>query len=478
MSATPALPGRVPAFHIMAKPMGPICNLDCKYCFYLEKEKLYPANEHFRMDDAVLENFIRQYIEAHDAPEVTFGWQGGEPTLMGVGYFRKAVALQQQYAGGKRIQNTLQTNGTLLDDEWCAFLAENKFLVGVSIDGPRELHDYYRVDKQQRPTFDLVMRGIECLKKHGAEYNTLTVINRANSKHPLKVYRFLKELGSRYVQFIPLVERRPDAIAKSLGLDLAVPPELERRRNEAPDPARVGLVTPPAADAAAASALVTDWSVEAKQFGEFLVQIFEEWVLRDVGSVYVQLFDVALGNWMGLGSAMCIFSERCGNALALEHNGDVFSCDHYVYPHYKLGNLMNQSLGDMVNSPGQRQFGNDKAGTLPKYCRECEVRFACHGECPKHRFIQTPDGEPGLNYLCAGYKRFFNHIEPYMVAMAQIIQAGKPAAMIMNLIAEHERSDVWKDVQRNDTCPCGSGRKYKHCCIERRTVHNSGQARP
>jgi uncharacterized protein len=437
----------------MAKPMGPICNLDCKYCFYLEKEKLFPANEHFRMSDAVLEQFVRQYIAAQDAPEVTFAWQGGEPTLAGVDYFRQAVAFQRQHAGGKQIHNTFQTNGTLLDDEWCAFLAENQFLVGISIDGPRELHDAYRVDKQQRPTFDLVMRGLECLKKHQVPFNTLTVVNRLNSRHPLKIYRFLKEIGSRHLQFIPLVERRPDAVARSLGLDLAAPPEL-------------GIDTP--------EALVTEWSVESKQYGEFLVEIFEEWVLRDVGAVFVQLFDVALGNWMGLGSAMCVFAERCGNAVALEHDGAVYSCDHYVYPQFKLGSLMSENLGDMVNSPVQRKFGNDKSDTLPKYCRECEVRFACNGECPKHRFIRTPGGEPGLNYLCAGYKRFFNHIEPYMQTIGQLIQAGRPAAHIMNLIAEHEQSDVWHNVKRNDPCPCGSGKKYKHCCLTRRTEHQAG----
>ncbi len=469
-ASTTEVASRVPVFHIMTKPMGALCNLDCKYCFYLEKEKLYPANENFRMTDAVLEEYVRQYIAAQDAPEVTFAWQGGEPTLMGVEFFRKAVALQQQYANGKKIANTLQTNATLLDDEWCAFLAENKFLVGVSLDGPRELHDFYRVDKKQRPTFDTVMRGIECLKKHAAEFNTLTVVNRANSQHPLKVYRFLKEIGSRHLQFIPLVERWPDAAARSLGLDLAAPPELERAPHPALSPSDGERV--PEGRVRGDTSPVTDWSVESKQFGEFLVQIFEEWVVQDVGQVFVQLFDVALGNWMGLGSGMCVFAERCGAALAVEHNGDLFSCDHYVYPQYKLGNLLNQSLGDMVNSPVQRKFGNDKFDSLPQYCRECEVRFACNGECPKHRFIRTPDGEPGLNYLCAGYKRFFNHIEPYMVALAQLIQAGRPPTAIMDLIAEHERADIWKTAKRNDPCPCGSGKKYKHCCLERRTAHH------
>ena len=472
VASTPTV--RAADFHIMAKPIGAICNLDCKYCFYLEKEKLYPPNEHFRMSDEVLVQFVRQYIAAQDGPEVTFAWQGGEPTLMGVEFFRKAVALQKQFADGKKISNTLQTNATLLDDEWCAFLAENQFLTGVSVDGPRELHDAYRVDKQQQPTFEAVMRGVELLKKHKAEFNTLTVVNRLNSQQPLKVYRFLKELGSRYLQFIPLVERPPDETAKSLGLDLAAPPELGRPLSRPP-----GTLSPSDGERAEVRGpLVTEWSVESKQFGEFLVQIFEEWVVRDVGRTFVQLFDVTLSNWMGLGSAMCIFSERCGRALALEHDGGVFSCDHYVYPQFKLGNLMNASLGDLVNSPAQQKFGSDKADTLPKYCRECEVRFACHGECPKHRFITTPDGEPGLNYLCAGYKRFFNHVEPYMVAMAQLIQSGRAPSGIMDLIAEHERSDVWANVGRNDPCPCGSGKKYKQCCLERRTAHHPATAKP
>src|ERR1043166_2725903 len=455
MSSTAVHPRPAPAgFHLMAKPIGALCNLDCQYCFYLEKEKLYPRNENFRMTDSVLENYVQQYIAAQDSPEITFAWQGGEPTLMGVDFFRRAISFQKKFAGAKPVSNTLQTNGTLLDDDWCAFLAENKFLVGVSIDGPRELHDAYRVDKRQQPTFDSVMRGIELLKKHGVEFNTLTVVNRKNSRHPLEVYRFLKQIDSRYLQFIPLIEREPDAAARALTLDFAMPPS--------PDETGSDLET-----------VVTEASVEADQYGEFLVTIFEEWVLRDVGAVYVHLFDVALSNWMGLCSSMCVFAERCGAAMALEHNGDVFSCDHYVYPKLKLGNLLGQSLGDMARSPVQKKFGADKFDSLPNYCRECEVRFACNGECPKHRFIQTPDGEPGLNYLCAGYKKFFNHIEPYMVAMGQLLQGGKPATMIMDLIAQHERSEVWKNVGRNDACPCGSGKKYKHCCLERRKSHSA-----
>jgi len=395
-------------FHLLTKPVGPICNLDCKYCFYLEKEKLYAGESQWRMSDAVLEEYVRQYIESQLVPEINFAWQGGEPTLLGVEFFRKAIALQQKYAAGKTISNAIQTNGTLLDDEWCEFLAANKFLVGLSIDGPRQLHDAYRVDKRQKPTFDNVMRGLNLLKKHKVEFNTLTVVNRLNSQEPLRVYQFLKSIGSRFLQFIPLVERAAPEKLKSLGYGLAEPPL-------------------PGGEKSA----VTSWSVEARQYGKFLCAIFDEWVRHDVGTTFVQLFDVALGNWMGLGSSLCVFAEKCGAAMAIEHNGDVYSCDHYVYPRYKLGNVMNQSLGAMVNSPEQIKFGNDKFDALPRFCRECEVRFACNGECPKHRFIETPDGEAGLNYLCAGYKKFFNHIAPHMKTMAYLLENGHAPAEIM-----------------------------------------------
>lgn len=464
-----ALPADAPSshgFHVMTKPIGPCCNLNCQYCFYLEKEKLFPSNESFRMPDTVLESYIRQYIEAQETPEVTFAWQGGEPTLLGVPFFRKVVELQARHANGKRIINTLQTNGTLLDDEWCAFLATHGFLVGLSVDGPRELHDAYRVDKRRRPTFEAVMHGLDLLKKHGTEFNTLTVVNRLNSQHPSKVYRFLKEIGSGYLQFIPLVERQAEAQAQALGLDLAVPPVIH--------PADNRVLT--AQDTANPKDMVMPWSVQPKQYGEFLVEVFEEWVAHDVGSVFVQLFDVALGNWMGLGSDLCVFAEKCGRAMALEHNGDLFSCDHYVYPRYRLGNILDRQLGDMARSGQQHQFGADKLDTLPRYCRECKVRFACNGECPKHRFLRTPDGEPGLNYLCAGYQRFFNHIDPYLQAMARLLKDGRPAADIMDLIAEHERSAVWQTVGRNDPCPCGSGKKYKQCCERRRQMIQSGKA--
>ncbi len=412
----PVAPWQTRPFHIMTKPVGPICNLDCTYCFYLEKEKLFGRTEKFRMSDALLDKYIREYIQSQSSPEISFAWQGGEPTLLGVDFFRKVVALQEEHSDGRPISNALQTNGTLLNDEWGEFLAEHRFLVGLSVDGPAELHDAYRVDKRQKPTFDRVMRGLEYLQKHGAEYNTLTVVNRKNSKHPLKVYRFLKEIGSTFHQFIPLVERKPDSEAKELGLDLASPPDLDEISDE--------------------HSPVTSWSVQPVAYGDFLIKIFNEWVKTDVGRIFVQLFDVALGNWMGVGSGLCVFAEKCGRALAMEHNGDLYSCDHFVYPKYKLGNLMNQSLGAMVDSPAQTKFGEDKLTTLPKYCRDCEVRFACNGECPKHRFIRTPSGEPGLNYLCAGYKKFFKHIDPYMRVMMRLLEEKRAPAEIMPLARE------------------------------------------
>jgi uncharacterized protein len=421
-------------FHLLTKPVGPICNLDCKYCFYLEKEKLYPGETRWRMSDDVLTEYIRQYIHSQPVPEINFAWQGGEPTLLGVDFFHSAVALQKQFADGKTIFNAIQTNGTLLDDEWCEFLAANKFLVGLSIDGPAELHDQHRVDKRQQPTFAAVMRGLELLKKHGVEFNTLTVVNRANSQSPLEVYRFLKSIGSQFLQFIPLVERAAPAKMKTAGYDFAAPPQ--GGGDTLVVVRQLATGAPPAPNSDEASQLpVTPWSVEAEQYGNFLCTIFDEWVRHDVGKTFVQLFDVALGNWLGLGSSLCVFAEKCGAALAIEHNGDVFSCDHYVYPRWKLDNVMNQSLCAMVNSPQQIKFGDDKFDSLPRFCRECEVRFACNGECPKHRFIQTPDGEDGLNYLCAGYKKFFNYIDPHVKTMARLLQNEQAPAHIMEILA-------------------------------------------
>jgi uncharacterized protein len=431
-------------FHIMTKPVGPICNLDCKYCFYLEKEKLYPETSDWAMRPAVLESYVQQYIAAQPESTVHFAWQGGEPTLLGVEFFQNVVDLQKKHANGKEIKNAFQTNGILLDDEWGEFLAKHAFLVGLSIDGPREVHDRYRVDKGGQPTFDKVMRGIRVLKKHGVEFNTLTVVNRANSQRPLDVYRFLKEIGSGFMQFIPIVERT----TKSPGRDGLV------------------LIQPSFAGTAA----VTPWSVEPVAFGKFLCAIFDEWVRRDVGRQFVQIFDVALEIWYGMGASLCVFRETCGLAMAMEHTGDVYSCDHYVYPENKLGNIMDVPLEAMVRSDQQSKFGTGKRDTLPKYCRECDVRFACNGECPKHRFMQTPDGEPGLNYLCAGYKIFFHHIDPYMKLMARELQAGRAPANVMKYVAQANLSRSRKAAPgRNDPCPCGSGKKFKHCCAGAKT---------
>jgi len=406
-------------FHVMAKPAGPMCNLRCEYCFYLEKQSLFPKQEGWKMSDEVLESYIRQMITAQGTPEVSFAWQGGEPTLMGIDFFRKVLAIQKKHAKGKRIHNALQTNGTLLDDDWCEFLAENNFLVGISIDGPAALHDRYRRDRHEAPTHDRVMRGLACLIRHGVEFNTLTVVNRHNSREPLRVYRFLKEIGSRYMQFIPLVERAGSS--QSCGFQNRLAP-------------------PPCHGGGEDDAVVTPWSVRSVDYGNFLCTIFDEWVRGDVGRYYVQIFDVMLGLWCGHGSSLCVFSKRCGNAVALEHNGDVFSCDHFVYPKYRLGNLMDTPLREIADSKTQRAFGAAKSDALPSYCRGCEFNTICNGECPKHRFITTPDGDPGLNYLCAGYKRFLQHIDPYMGIMSNLLAKQRPPAEIMSMLVPRTAS--------------------------------------
>ncbi len=438
MSAPESLTHSKNAFHVMAKPIGPICNLDCKYCFYLEKENLYQTS-HFEMSPKVLEEFIKQKIESHNTPVVNFAWQGGEPTLLGVDYFKNVVELQRKYAGGKKIENTFQTNGVLLNDEWGEFFAENDFLIGLSIDGPRELHDKYRVNKGDKPTFDQVVKGLKFLKKHKVEFNTLTVVQNHNSQYPLEVYNFLKEIGSGFMQFIPIVER----VA------------------EGSDPSGLSLVSPNYRN----KAIVTDWSVKPEAYGDFLIKIFDEWVRKDVGRYFVQLFDVTLESWYGMPPSLCVFRETCGDAMAIEHNGDLYSCDHYVYPENKLGNIMNEHISKLVNSPQQIKFGNDKKDKLPQYCLNCEVKFACNGECPKHRFIITPDGEEGLNYLCAGYKKFFNHVDPYMRIMASELRKKQAPANVMRWAREKDKGFPSLNIGRNDPCPCGSGKKYKNCCV-------------
>ncbi len=428
----------LPAFSVLAKPIGPICNLDCSYCFYLEKEQLYPGTNEFRMSDEVLENFIRQKIEGHKVPRVSFAWQGGEPTLLGVDFFKRVVQLQQRYADGKIIENGFQTNGVLIDEEWCHFLKSNNFLVGLSIDGPEQIHNHHRLFKGGQTSFEKVVAGIEMMKKHSVDFNTLTVIQRHNSQYPLEVYRFLKEVGSGYIQFIPIVERTSQALPAA-GHQLASPHDNS-------------------------DATVTDWSVEALQFGKFLCAIFDEWVHDDVGKYFVQMFDEALASWAGIGSNVCIFRPECGAALAIEHNGDLYSCDHFVYPENRLGNIMEDSLVDMINSPQQLQFGQDKLTSLPQYCLDCDVRFACNGECPKNRFIKTPAGDEGLNYLCAGYKHFFTHVAPYMRFMAGELKQQQPPANVMAWAVEKDLGFPSLGAHRNDYCPCGSGLKFKRCC--------------
>lgn len=407
-------PARAP-FHIMVKPIGPKCNLDCQYCFYLEKEVLWGDGEKWKMDEATLEDYIRRYIEAQPADPVTFAWQGGEPTLCGLPFFEKVAAFQKKYGAGRQIDNAFQTNGTLIDDEWAAFFKREGFLIGISIDGPAHLHDAYRVKRNGKGTHAEVMRGIDFLRKHRVDFNTLTCVNRANQDHAAEVYQFLKSIGSRYMQFIPIIERLPDAGAAKLGLSHSTPPRFAEEDENFDAP-------------------VTEWSVQPKAYGRFMWNIFKRWVQRDVGTIYVQLFDVALGKWAGVPGGICVFNETCGRAMALEHDGSLYSCDHYVYPDFRLGNLRDQSINSMVDGAFQSQFGNDKRDRLPAYCRQCPVLFACNGACPKHRFLLSPDDEPGLNYLCSGYRFIFGKMDPYMRAMADLYHQGQPPAEVMNLI--------------------------------------------
>ncbi len=436
-----------PAFHLLAKPTGATCNLDCKYCFFLSKELLYPG-ERSRMSEETLEAYIQGLLQSHPAPEVNVAWQGGEPTLMGLDFFRRSIELVDKYSRpGQKIQHTIQTNGLLLDDAWCSFFKENAFLVGLSVDGPRSMHDAYRVNKGGGGSFDEVMRAWEMLRRHAVDVNILCTIHAANGDHPLEVYRFFRDdLQARFMQFIPIVER----VTQDL-LAIADGGWGERPGGERPLYTQRG-------------GLVTGRSVGAEQFGRFMTAIFDEWVGHDVGTVFVQTFDVALGSWLGQHN-LCIFSPTCGNALAVEHNGDLYSCDHYVEPGYKLGNIKETPLGELVDSDQQRAFGRAKLETLPQYCRDCEVLFACYGECPRNRFIDTPDGEPGLNYLCAGYRQFFNHIDAPMRIMADLLRQGRYADEIMKIstVRSVPRDAAPAGIGRNSPCGCGSGKKAKNC---------------
>jgi uncharacterized protein len=405
-------------FHLLSKPTGAVCNLDCKYCFFLSKEMLYPGSR-FRMADDMLETYIRQLLESQPGPEVAVAWQGGEPTLMGLDFFRRSVELVERHRRpAQRVAYTLQTNGTKIDDEWAGFLAEHKFLVGLSVDGPRHLHDVYRVDKGGQGSFDQVMDGWRALAARNVDVNVLCTVHNVNGDHPLEVYRFFRdEVGARYVQFIPIVERVTEELLPIANLGWG---------ERGSDPRPLYLTE---------GDRVTDRSVGSEQWGRFLVGVFDEWIKKDVGTVFVQMFDAALASWVGAPPSMCVFAETCGNALALEHNGDLYSCDHFVEPKHRLGNIADVHMLELVSSPAQLKFGLDKRDTLPKYCRECDVRFACHGECPKNRFIDTPDGEPGLNYLCAGYMAFFKHVDRPMRMMADLLRQGRYADEVMALLA-------------------------------------------
>jgi uncharacterized protein len=430
-----------PGFHLLAKPSGSTCNIDCTYCFFLSKDALYP-NEKHRMSAATLEAYIRQLLESHRAPEVTVAWQGGEPTLMKPEFFRHSVELVEKYRRpGQIVKHTFQTNGILLDDEWCTFFKEHDFLVGLSVDGPRELHDTYRLDRRKRGTFDRVMQGWRQLRKHGVEFNILCTVNAANQKHGRDVYRFFRdELGAKWVQFIPIVERATQETLAIANQGWSEPSSGGKRL----------LYTQ-------TGNLVTERTVGARQYGQFLIDVFEEWVRRDVGEVYVQLFDVTLEAFFGR-HLLCIHAPTCGYGPALEYNGDLYSCDHFVEPRFKLGNIHKTHMLTLVASPEQRKFGEDKRDTLTAQCRSCRVRNWCNGGCPKDRFALSRDGEPGQNYLCAGLELFFMHTGPTFSTMAKLIQRGHAPAEIMAAIAA-------ADSQRGpyQPCPCGSGEKFRFC---------------
>lgn len=386
-------------FHVMAKPAGSACNLDCSYCFYLSKQTLPDGPGPGHMDDECLERLVREYIGGVTGDEVVFSWQGGEPTLLGVGFFRRVVALQKKHAKpGQRIENDLQTNGTLLDEEWAQFLKEHRFLVGLSIDGPRELHDRYRVTKRGAPTFDQVVAAADLLRRAGVPFNTLTCVNRYNAPRPLDVYRFLRrEIGSTYLQFIPIVQAR--------GFETTAPGTWEA--------SQLPKIGTPRARPGHPLSVVTEWSVDPDDYGRFLCAIWDEWRRHDFGTVLVNFAETLVAQHLGLPSQVCVFSENCGKGVAVEHDGSVYSCDHYVYPEYRIGDLHSQvTLGDMVFSPAQVKFGYAKSESLPTHCGRCEFLTDCWGECPKNRLLRTPDGEPGLNYLCPGLKRFFAHAVP------------------------------------------------------------------
>ena len=392
--------------YVMLKPAGAHCNLACKYCYYLEKNNLYQNSHRHLMTDEMLEQFTREYIEAQTMPQVLFTWHGGEPLMRSIDFYKKALALQKKYAHGKQIDNVIQTNGTLLTDEWCEFFAQNHWLVGISIDGPQEYHDHYRVTPAGKPSWEKVMQGISLLKKHRVEWNAMAVVNAYNAEHPLEFYHFFRDNGCQYLQFTPIVERLTEhedgRTLASLADDREIP--------------------------------LTDASVTPQQWGNFLCTIFDDWVRHDVGKTFVEIFDCTLANWMGVLPGICAYSKECGHAGVMEHNGDVYSCDHFVFPEYKLGNIREQSLIDMLYGEKQQAFSRLKHTSLPRQCKECDMEFACHGECPKNRFEKDKYGEPGLNYLCQGYYQYYSHVAPYMDFMKRELLAQRPPANIMNVL--------------------------------------------
>ncbi|WP_026973403.1 anaerobic sulfatase maturase [Aliagarivorans marinus] len=427
--------------HVMAKPSGAMCNLACDYCFYLEKEQLYPERKaDWRMSDDTLERFIRQYIDAQPGEYVEFAWQGGEPTLLGLGFYQKVVALCDKHSQGKTVGHAFQTNGVLLDDAWCEFFAKHQFLVGISIDGPKELHDHYRVTAGGKGSHDKVIGALALFKKHQVEFNVLTVVNALNAQHPVAVYQYLKSLGAKYIQFIPLVERVvSDA---ETVLSFASPEQVTNQ--------------------------VTPESVLAKDYGAFLNAIFDVWVASDVGEVFVQTFDSTLASWLGRPPGVCYFAERCGHSFALEANGDLYQCDHYVYPDYRLGNIHQSTIAQMNQSSEARAFGEQKSASLNDKCKGCKYLSACYGGCPKHRFVGTGVGKPDHNYLCEGYYQYFSHTERAMKLMCELLTNGHPATEVMPLLKQERQGALLKSglkpLGRNSPCVCGSGLKYKRCC--------------
>ena len=392
--------------YVMLKPAGAHCNLACKYCYYLEKNKLYPTAQRHLMSDDMLEQFTREYIEAQTMSQVLFTWHGGEPLLRSIDFYRKALSLQQKYAGGRRVDNVIQTNGTLLTDEWCEFFAQNHWLAGISIDGPQPDHDHYRLTAAGKPSWKKVMQGIKLLKKHGVEWNAMAVVNAYNANHPLEFYRFFKENGCQFLQFTPIVER---LTRHEDGRTLASLAD----KNEIP---------------------LSEASVTPEQWGYFLSAIFDEWVRKDVGKIFVEIFDCTLANWMGISPGICAYSKECGHAGVMEHNGDVYSCDHFVFPEYKLGNIRDHSLIDMLYGEQQQEFSRLKHSSLPRQCKECDMEFACHGECPKNRFMKDKYGDSGLNYLCPGYYHYYQHVAPYMDYMKQELMSQRPPSNIMKVV--------------------------------------------